>query len=203
MPEVLSAAQKKQTRILQVASEMFLKRGYDAVSLDDIVEKVGGSKSTLYTYYGGKEGIFAAIVHQSCQTVMGRLMELDVSDLDVRSSLIAIGQIFLSKVSSHEGQALYRMMIAEAARFPKVVCEFYAAGPEAVTKLIRKNLEYWQNQGVLRPGNSEIMAVQFMGLLLGNFTAKSLLGLAQDLSPETIEDWVARAVTLFLEGARA
>jgi AcrR family transcriptional regulator len=201
MPEVLSAAQKKQTKILQVASEMFLERGYDAVSLDDIVEKVGGSKSTLYSYYGGKEGLFAAIVHQGCRTVLGRLLELDVSDLDVKSGLIAIGRIFLSRVSSHEGQAFYRMMIAESARFPKLVSEFYVAGPEATTKLIRKNLEHWQKKGILRLGNSETLAVQFVGLLLGHFTAKSMLGLAQDLSEEKIEDWVSSSVTLFLEGA--
>jgi AcrR family transcriptional regulator len=203
MPELLTAAQKKQTKILNAAAEMFLERGYDAVSLDDIVERVGGSKSTLYSYYGGKEGLFAAIVHQSCQKVLGPLWELDVAHLDARDGLTAIGCLFLSRISDSEGQAFYRMMIAEAARFPKLVSEFYTAGPEATINLVKRNLEYWQKKGVLRTGNCETMAVQFIGMLLGNFSSKSVLGLSIGLSEEEIQDWVSAAVTLFLEGALA
>jgi hypothetical protein len=39
----------------------FLERGYDAVSLDDIVHHAGGSKASIYKYFGSKEGLFKAI----------------------------------------------------------------------------------------------------------------------------------------------
>ena len=43
------------------ATELFLEKGYDAVSLDDIVNHAGGSKASLYKYFGNKDGLFKAI----------------------------------------------------------------------------------------------------------------------------------------------
>ena len=34
--------------LLISATELFLERGYDAVSLDDIVQHAGGSKASIY-----------------------------------------------------------------------------------------------------------------------------------------------------------
>jgi AcrR family transcriptional regulator len=203
MSQLISAAQKKQTRILDVATELFLSRGYDAVSLDDIVERVGGSKTTLYSYYGGKEGLFGAIVHRSCQDKLAPLLEMNVTDSEPKQGLNAIGRVFISLISQAEGKLLYRMMIAEAERFPKLAAEFYAAGPEATINLVKRNLEHWQKTGLLRSGSSEILAVQFIGILLGNFSVRDMLGLADPRSEQEIKDWVSRSVTLFLEGALA
>lgn len=47
--------------LLVSATELFLERGYDAVSLDDIVQHAGGSKASIYKYFGNKEGLFKAI----------------------------------------------------------------------------------------------------------------------------------------------
>ena len=38
--------------LLISATELFLERGYDAVSLDDIVQHAGGSKASIYKYFG-------------------------------------------------------------------------------------------------------------------------------------------------------
>jgi len=47
--------EKKQADILKVATKLFLERGYDAVSLDDILERVGGSQTTQYRITGAKK----------------------------------------------------------------------------------------------------------------------------------------------------
>ena len=199
--QTLSSAQRKQNKILEVAAELFLKHGYDAVSLDDILERVGGSKTTLYSYYGGKEGLFSAIVHDNCKRVLQPLLALDVINLDPRAGLTAIAEFFLALLSDPEGQAMYRMMVAEASRFPKLVDEFYKSGPDAIINKVKLNLEHWQKNGQLRPGHSETMAIQFIGIILGNFATKTVLCLPVPLSEKDIKQWVARGVTLFLEGS--
>ena len=47
--------------LLLSANRLFLEKGYDAVSLDDIVNHAGGSKASIYKYFGNKEGLFTAI----------------------------------------------------------------------------------------------------------------------------------------------
>ncbi len=193
--------QKKQTDILNAATQLFLERGYDAVSLDDIVELVGGSKTTLYSYYGGKEGLFAAAIQKMCRDKLGPLLAMDVTDFDPKSGLHAIGTQFLLLVSDGEGQAIFRTMISEARRFPELASTFFAAGPEATIRLLRRNIEHWQKKGLLRSGNPEIFAIQFLGVIMGNFHLKCQLGLLDSLTEKQINAWVVRGTELFLEGA--
>ncbi len=47
--------------LLESGAELFLRHGYDAVSLYDIVNHAGGSKASIYKYFGNKEGLFKSI----------------------------------------------------------------------------------------------------------------------------------------------
>ncbi|MBV8865904.1 MAG: TetR/AcrR family transcriptional regulator [Acidobacteriaceae bacterium] len=198
-----SRAQKKQQDILNVAQQLFLKRGYDAVSLDDILEGVGGSKTTLYSYYGGKEGLFAATVEKTCHDKLGPLLAMDLTDLDPKTALNTIGRQFLAIMSDPEGRAFFRSMISEAQRFPELASRFFASGPEVMIRLLRRNIEQWQKKGLLRSGNPEMLAGQFLGLMMGNYHLKSLLNLMDPLTEKQIKTWVARGTEIFLEGAMA
>jgi TetR/AcrR family transcriptional repressor of mexJK operon len=200
---VKTRSYEKRTNLLRVAGEMFLERGYDAVSLDDILSRTGGSKTTLYSYYGGKEGLFAAMVQKKCQDKLAPMRELEVSQMDPEAGLTAIGRRFLNCVTDDEGRSFYRMIIAESERFPALAAEFFAAGPDMVQSVVRQNLERWQRTGLLRGGNAGKLAVQFIGIMLGDFSVRSLLKLSPVLSEKEIRDWVSRGVNLFLEGARS
>jgi TetR/AcrR family transcriptional regulator, mexJK operon transcriptional repressor len=194
-------AQKKQTDILKAASELFLQRGYDAVSMDDILEKVGGSKTTLYSYYGDKEGLFAATVQEMCREKLAAFLAMDVTDLGPKPGLNALGRQFLLIILDPHGQSMFRAMIAEAQRFPELAAAFFAAGPERAIRVLRRNIENWQKQGLLRCGNAEVLAIQFLGVIMGNFHMRRLLGLGETLTERQISVWVARGVELFLQGA--
>jgi TetR/AcrR family transcriptional regulator, mexJK operon transcriptional repressor len=65
----IESADARRERIVRMAAPLFLKHGYDNVSIDDIIEVVGGSKATVYAWFGGKEGLFEAVVRQECQDV--------------------------------------------------------------------------------------------------------------------------------------
>ena len=53
--------QERRLALLLCATDLILEKGYDAVSLDDIVNHGGGSKASIYKYFGNKEGLFTAI----------------------------------------------------------------------------------------------------------------------------------------------
>jgi AcrR family transcriptional regulator len=196
-----ASSQKKQAQILHVARELFLERGYDGVSLDDIVERVGGSKSTLYSYYGGKEGLFAAMVQQVCADKMGDVLALDLTGMDPRAGLAVIGTQIMRAISQPEGHSVFRAMIAEAPRFPHLAEAFLEAGPRRMIRLLKSNIERWQGEGVLRAGDAEMMATQFLGIVMADFHTKRLLGLVEPMSERQLGAWVAKGIELFLEGA--
>ena len=53
-------ARKKD--ILEVATVLFSEKGYHEVKVDEIAEKVGLSKGTIYLYYENKEALFHSII---------------------------------------------------------------------------------------------------------------------------------------------
>ena len=57
-----ASTEKKRTRIIEVATELFIEQGYKDTSLDQIVAICGGSKQTLYRYFSNKEGLFVEVL---------------------------------------------------------------------------------------------------------------------------------------------
>src|ERR1700747_3744516 len=51
-----------KARILDAAQRVFLKRGYQSASIDEIAEVAPASKPTIYAHFEGKEALFEAVV---------------------------------------------------------------------------------------------------------------------------------------------
>src|ERR1700693_2232459 len=51
-----------KARILYAAQRVFLKKGYQGASLDEIAEVAPASKPTIYAHLPGKEALFEAVV---------------------------------------------------------------------------------------------------------------------------------------------
>ena len=51
-----------KVRILDAAQRVFLQRGYQSASLDEIAEMAPASKPTIYAHFEGKEALFEAVV---------------------------------------------------------------------------------------------------------------------------------------------
>ncbi len=101
-----------------MAAELFLAHGYDGVSLDEIVRAAGGSKTNVYAFYGGKEGLFLAAVEARCRHLQERLGARDLAGLGLEEGLRALGRDLVALLMEPEHLALYRLVIGGTARFP-------------------------------------------------------------------------------------
>ena len=52
----------RQSEILEAALQVFVKKGYDASRMDDIVERSGLSKGALYHHYNSKRDLFLSLI---------------------------------------------------------------------------------------------------------------------------------------------
>ena len=52
----------KRRAIVRAATELFLRAGYGAVSMDAIAARAGVSKRTLYRHVSGKDALFGAVI---------------------------------------------------------------------------------------------------------------------------------------------
>jgi AcrR family transcriptional regulator len=68
-------------RILQVAHQLFMERGFSGVSINDVVQQVGITKPTLYYHYADKEALYVAMAARML-TQMGAEMNAAIAAID-------------------------------------------------------------------------------------------------------------------------
>lgn len=66
---------ERERQMLTVAEQIFAERGYQAVSMDEIAERVGISKPMIYEYFGSKEGLLVACIRQARAELLTVTME--------------------------------------------------------------------------------------------------------------------------------
>ena len=56
--------------LLQAALQLFDQKGFAATRIDEVAQKAGVSKGTLYLYYPSKEDLFKAVVRQNLSSLI-------------------------------------------------------------------------------------------------------------------------------------
>jgi AcrR family transcriptional regulator len=70
MPKVVPEYKEKaRERILEAALRVFSEKGYHEARMEDIAEKLGVSKRTLYLYYKNKDELYKAICAEAPKAV--------------------------------------------------------------------------------------------------------------------------------------
>ena len=59
----------RQKKLLNTAIKVFLEHGYEGASLEKIILDAGGSRSTIYSLYGSKKGLFLACLKSLVEEV--------------------------------------------------------------------------------------------------------------------------------------
>ncbi len=67
---VVKEAEERRNEILDAADELFGQKGFDGTSTNDILEKVGIARGTLYYHFKSKEDIMDALIDRSCVNLL-------------------------------------------------------------------------------------------------------------------------------------
>lgn len=86
---------ENRSAILLNALELFSSRGYEAVGVQEIVERSGVTKPTLYHYFGSKQGLMEAILQEYGGRVEKLIQEAAEYHGDLPLSLYRLAQAYL------------------------------------------------------------------------------------------------------------
>src|SRR6202789_3364166 len=141
MPNKRSRGEVRNGKLQKVAADLFLKRGYEGVTIDRIVEVAGGSKSTVYSEFGGEWGVFISSTENLCRESNEPLAKIDYTGLDLEASLKKLSFHILKLITAKRSVDLHRLSIGEAANNPQVGEAWYTYGPARTASFIRAVLE--------------------------------------------------------------
>lgn len=190
----------RRQQLVATAATMFLEQGYSAVSLDDIIRTAGGSKTNLYRFFGGKEGLFAEIVQQTCETFLDELKSLELDNLAPADGLRVLARTLLRRLLEERHVAFQRLVLAESGRFPAMAAIWFESGPQSSRRIIRRFIDAKQRSGEMRPGPSEQTAIFFHDMIVTDPIYRALLG-RPPAWPEVL-GIIDRAIDTLLEGER-
>jgi len=104
-PDGTAEVDSTRSRILDVALDLFVEKGYDRTSLREIAERLGVTKAAIYYYFSSKDDILMALhmrLHEVGREALGRLARGPVSvalwaDLldEVMGEMLAQRSLFL------------------------------------------------------------------------------------------------------------
>ena len=112
-----SRAGEVDARILDAASRLFLARGFEGTSCDQVAVLARAGKASIYARHPSKEALFAAVVRRDAGQGLANAPEVP-ADRPVGERLVAAGTDLVEQALRPEAVALLRLVVAEGARFP-------------------------------------------------------------------------------------
>lgn len=106
----------KRRDIVATAWEVFRAKGFEGASMSDVAERLGGSKATLYRYYGSKEELFAAALEAALKEQSAEAYQRINREGDLRERLLEFADTYLKFRLTPEMIGIHRLMISSAER---------------------------------------------------------------------------------------
>jgi len=189
--------QVRRDTILQAGIEVFLEYGYVSASVDEIVRRAGGSKRTVYKYFGNKEELFAAIIASLAAQMLSPLGAAIDGDSSLQTTLEKLGKAYLDVLLREDSLAIFRTVVSEGLRFPELAETFFLNGPNAAVTRLSVYLEQRVKDGSLQLDDTHAAARQYFGMIRSDLHMRAALGLALP-SEDEINREVTRAVAMFV-----
>jgi AcrR family transcriptional regulator len=187
----------RRRAILEVAERSFIERGFADTSMSTIAAELGGSKTTLWSYFPSKDELFAAVLDSKIANFQEELDGALIPTVGTEAALSRFGRILLRKIMSPSSMALHRLIVAEAERFPQLGRTFADRGPDRVRARLTRYMSEEMEVGRLRPGDAGVAARQFVALCQAGCYLDRLWrpGIVQGIDPDAE---VAAAVRSFM-----
>jgi TetR/AcrR family transcriptional regulator, mexJK operon transcriptional repressor len=191
-------AERRHRSLLATAFRLFLNKGWDGVSVEEISRASGVAKGFIYARYADKGALFAEAIERLMADAMGTLHFAEPLPDDVEEGLFALGRKMLDVALQPEALALFRQFIAEAGRLPDLVRHFVEHNP--LRDLLADVLRTYAGRGVIRLDDPRMSAEHFAILVVG---IPRMMALFVGREPPADEERRLRAaVRLFLDGCR-
>jgi AcrR family transcriptional regulator len=114
----------RRDAILAAALEEFSARGYAAARLEDVAQRAGVGKGTIYLHFRDKEALFQELVTSLLVPFIAKIEMAPPVGLPIRLVLERLIDLFVREIYGTERRKLIRLIMTEGPRFPELA-EFH------------------------------------------------------------------------------
>ena len=199
--------------LLDAALQLFVEKGFAATRMDEVAQRAGVSKGTLYLYYPSKEELFKAVVRHNLSSLIAEGQDMVANYEGSSSDLLAcLLHTWWDRVGNTSAAGIHKIVLAEVRNFPELA-QFYT--DEVIIpadRLFSGCVQRGMDRGEFRPlplhevAHALMAPLIFMAVHRHSFGACPVHGTA-DVDPvavlDTHLDLVLRGMEVRPAGAKA
>lgn len=192
----------RRQALLDAARKLFSEKGFEKTTLTDLVNEAGGSRTSLYEYFGDKHGLLRAMLEEENDQFLAGLATLRPNPAaEPEEALNSMGLHFVQSLTDQNIMSVLRILISEGKMVSEIGETFIQEGPDIVNKMVGEYLQELSRDGKIKIDNPQEAARAFIGMLIGDLFFRQLILPQKSMSQKQMKQWVAHVVRLFLQGA--
>lgn len=159
----------KRRAVLAAAEESFLAARFDTVTMDEIAQRSGVSKQTVYAHFGTKEQLFVELVTSMTRLAGDGVLPEQVTIESADEVVLGLERLMrrqLAVVLEPRVLRLRRLVIAEVPRFPELARAVLANGPRRAIDSLTVLLAELDARGFLAVPDPQLAATQLNWLVV-------------------------------------
>jgi AcrR family transcriptional regulator len=143
---------ERPQEILEAAFHEFSRNGYAVTTLDQIAERAGVTKGTIYVYFENKEHLFISMVRELMKATLDTVHDMFERHEGSTAELLRaqFGFIYQHVVEDKRRREVVRMLIAEASRFPALADRYHEEIHRPCLELLNKAIQRGMDRGEIR-----------------------------------------------------
>ena len=95
-------AERTRAELLAVATEVFAEAGYSGARVDEIAERTRTTKRMIYYYFGGKEGLYLAVLENAYRGIRDAEQKLRVDHTDPVEAIRRLAEVTFDHHIAHD-----------------------------------------------------------------------------------------------------
>lgn len=124
-PRWVRRKESRPSELLDAALDLFIERGFNATRLNDVAQRAGVSKGTLYLYFANKEELFKSVIRKGMVPYLQRAEQLiDEYRGSSRDLIKQIIRGWWDSIGATRLGGIPKLVVAESGNFPELA-KFY------------------------------------------------------------------------------
>lgn len=144
----------RPSELMAAALTLFVEKGFAATRVEEVAQRAGVSKGTLFLYFPSKVDLFKAVVREN---IAGRFTEWNQTFERFEGSTADMVRYCMlqwwERIGATEASGITKLVISEARLFPEIANFYRAEVIEPGSALIRRILERGVARGEFRTVN--------------------------------------------------
>jgi TetR/AcrR family transcriptional regulator, mexJK operon transcriptional repressor len=193
----------RREAMLEAAWQAVLEKGFSGVTLMDILKHSGGSKATLYKWFGDKDGLLKESIEHHIQDFYEQLHITLNADQDPIILLRHFAQTYVERITQPDAIRFLHLLMSDSQHIAPLTRQFLENGPMRTQKLLAAFLKECSVKGPLKISDpdraADLLLTMLQGQYIFNIFNHCVLDEQLESYRKTAKDRAHSAVDLFLK----